>query len=72
MTEDSEQLTVIPKKYEVLRQCRVKYGCDCHGCIQTAPAPPRIIEGSSYSDEMIMDVVLSKYCDLIPMQRYVG
>jgi transposase len=72
MTEDSEQLTVIPKKYEVLRQCRVKYRCNCHGCIQTAPAPPRIIEGSSYSDEMIMDVVLSKYCDLIPVQRYVG
>jgi transposase len=72
MTEDSEQLTVIPKKYEVLRQTRVKYCCDCHGCIQTAPNPPRIIEGSSYSDEMILDVVLSKYCDLIPIQRYVG
>ena len=72
MTEDSEQLTVIPKKYEVLRQCRVKYRCSCHGCIQTAPTPPRIIEGSSYSDEMIMDVALSKYCDLIPIQRYVG
>lgn len=72
MTEDSEQLTVIPKKYEVLRIARVKYRCSCHGCIQTAPAPPRIIEGSSYSDEMIMDVVLSKYCDLIPIQRYVG
>src|SRR5260221_8441876 len=25
MTEDSEQLTVIPKKYEVIRQKRVKY-----------------------------------------------
>lgn len=72
MTEDSEQLTVIPKKYEVLRQCRVKFSCDCHGCIQTAPTPPRIIEGSGYSDEMIMDVALSKYCDLIPIQRYVG
>ena len=72
MTEDSEQLTVIPKKYEVLRQCRVKYRCECHGCIQTAPNPPRIIEGSSYSDEMIVDVVSSKYCDLIPIQRYVG
>jgi transposase len=72
MTEDSEQLTVIPKKYEVLRQCRVKFRCDCHGCIHTAPNPPRVIEGSSYSDEMIMDVVLSKYCDLIPIQRYVG
>ena len=72
MTEESEQLTVIPKKFEIVRQIRVKYRCTCHACITTAPAPPRIIEGSSYSDEMIQDVVLSKYCDLIPIQRYVG
>ena len=26
----------------------------------------------TYSDEMILDVVLSKYCDLIPIERYVG
>ncbi len=72
MREESEQLTVIPKKYEILRQLRVKYRCSCHGSIQTAAAPPRIIEGSSYSDEMIQDVVLSKYCDLIPIERYVA
>jgi transposase len=72
MTEDSEQLTVISKKYEILLQKRVKYRCSCHACIQTAPNPPRIIEGSSYSDEMIQDVVLSKYCDLIPIERYVA
>jgi transposase len=72
MTEDSEQLTVIPKKYEILLQKRVKYRCQCQSCILTAPAPARIIEGSTYSDEMIQDVVLSKYCDLIPMQRYAA
>jgi transposase len=27
--------------------------------------------GSSYSDEMIVDTALSKYCDLIPIERYV-
>lgn len=72
MTEDSEQLTVIPKKYEIILQKRVKYGCSCQGCIITARAPLRIIPGSTYSDEMILDVVLSKYCDLIPMERYVA
>lgn len=71
MTEDSEQLTVIPKKYEILLQKRAKYRCQCQGCITTAPAPARIIEGSTYTDEMILDVALSKYCDLIPMERYV-
>lgn len=71
MTEDSEQLTVIPKKYEIHRQKRVKYACDeCHGNLTTAPAPVRIKEGATYSDEMILDVALSKYCDLIPIERY--
>ena len=73
MTEDSEQLTVIPKKYEIVLQKRKKYRCSCcHGDLQTAPAPVRIMEGSSYSDEMILDVALSKYCDLIPIERYVA
>lgn len=72
MTEDSEQLTVIPKKYEILRILRAKYRCSCQGAILTAPAPGRIIAGSSYSDEMILDVGLSKYCDLIPMERYAA
>lgn len=72
MTEDSEQLTVIPKKYEILRQMRMKYRCTCQGAVLTAPSPPRIIPGSSYSDEMIVDVALSKYCDLIPIERYVA
>lgn len=73
MFEESEQLTVIPKKYEVLRQQRTKYRCEsCHGSIQTAPAPARIKEGSIYSDEMIIDVSLSKYLDLIPIERYAA
>lgn len=72
MTEDSEQLTAIPKKYEILRQMRMKYRCSCQGTVLTVPSPPRIIPGSSYSDEMILDVALSKYCDLIPMERYAA
>ncbi len=72
MTEDSEQLNVIAKKYEIILQKRPKYRCQCQGCIITAPAPVRIIEGSTYSDEMIQDVVLSKYCDLIPIERYAA
>ena len=71
MTEESEQLTVIPKKFEIIRWVRPKFRCSCHACIKTPAVPPRIIEGSSYSDEMIIDVVASKYCDLIPIERYV-
>jgi transposase len=72
MTEDSEYLTVIPKQYIVVQQKRHKYRCEkCHGDLQTAPAPPRIKEGSSYSDEMMVDVALTKFCDLIPIERQV-
>lgn len=71
MFEESEQLNVIPKKFEIIKYLRSKYRCSCQACLTTAPMPPRIIEGSSYSDEMILDVVASKYCDLIPMERYV-
>ena len=71
MFEVSEQLTVIPKKFEIIKYLRTKYRCSCQACIKTAPLPSRIIDGSSYSDDMIIDVVCSKYCDLIPIERYV-
>ena len=71
MTETSEYLTVIPKKYIVVRQHRHKYCCGgCHGSVFTTPNIPRVIPGSSYSDELVVDATLSKYCDLIPMERY--
>ncbi len=72
LTEDSEYLTVIPRRYYVVQQQRVKYRCSsCQEGLVTAPAIPKIKSGSSYSDEMIVDVALSKYCDLIPVERYV-
>lgn len=69
--EESEQLNVIPKKFEIIKWMRPKFRCSCHACIKTPSIPPRIIEGSSYSDDMIIDIVSSKYCDLIPIERYV-
>ncbi len=72
MTEVSEQLTVIPKKYQINRTKREKYSCSkCYGAIETAPIPKKIKEGSLFSDDLIVDVALSKYCDLIPIERYV-
>jgi transposase len=40
--------------------------------MKTAPVPPKIIEGGGYSDEMVIDASLSKYCDLVPMERYAS
>ena len=73
MTENSEFLTVVPAQHIVIRQKRHVYRCGkCHGDMRTAPAPPRITPKSSYSDEMVVDVALSKYCDLIPIERYAA
>jgi len=73
MTEDAEFLTVVPKQFIIVKQLRHVYGCSkCHGSLKTAPAPKRITPGSSMSDEMVIDVALSKYCDLIPIERYAN
>lgn len=73
LTEDSEALSVVPAQYLVIRQKRHTYRCGhCQGSMQTAPNPPKIKEGGSYSDEFIIDVAASKYCDLIPVERYVA
>ncbi|MCX6127433.1 MAG: IS66 family transposase [Proteobacteria bacterium] len=71
MMETSEYLDVIPRQYRIIQQKRLKYRCkSCHSSIVTTPAPDRIIPGSSYSDELIIDSTLTKYCDLVPMERY--
>ena len=69
--ETSEYLTFIPRKYYVVREKRAKYRCKCcQEALVTTPAIPRIVPGGVYSDEMIIDVAMSKYLDLIPVERY--
>ena len=69
--EQSQKLTVIPKKYLITNILRMKYHCQhCHGAIKTAPQLPAVVPRGSYSDAFLIDVVLSKYCDLIPIDRY--
>jgi transposase len=71
MTEDAESIGVKEKQFIVVDQKRAKYRCTkCHGSVVTAPLPPRVAPGGSYSDDVIVDATLSKYCDLIPMERY--
>lgn len=73
MTETTECLSIIPKKFVIKRQIYHKYSCkNCHGSIETAPTLPRIKPGSSYDDDFVIDVAMSKYCDLIPIDRYAS
>jgi transposase len=67
----SESLSALPKKFVIIRYKKRKYHCrECKGGIVTTPSPPRILKGSSYADELIIDASINKYCDLVPMERY--
>ena len=70
--DTSEKLETVPKKYYIIRNKRPKFNCSkCHGAMVNTPALPSIIPTSNYGDSLIIDVALSKYCDLIPIERYV-
>lgn len=68
----TEKLEVIPKRYYIQRNKRPKFNCrNCHGSIVNTPAIPSIVPSSNYGDSFIIDTTLSKFCDLIPIERYV-
>jgi transposase len=69
--EESEQLEVEPAKYFVLVTKREKR--TCAGCkrakIVAAPLPGRIIEKGLVSDGVVIDTIMRKYCDHLPLYR---
>ena len=67
----SEKLEVIPKRYYIVRNKRVVYNCpSCYGEMKNAEAIPSICPSSNYGDSVMIDVSLSKFCDLVPIERY--
>jgi len=69
--EESEQLDVEPIKYFVLvtrREKRACKSCEQRG-VMAAPLPPRIIEKSLVSDQVILDAIISKYSNHCPLYR---
>ena len=69
--DSSEQLDVEPAKYFVTvtkREKRVCKKCEVGG-VAAAPVPPRIIEKSLVSDRLILDTVVAKYSDHLPLYR---
>jgi transposase len=68
--EQSEQLDVESAKYFVLVTKREKRGCRCcQRGVVTAPAPSRIVEKGLVSDRVVIDTVIAKYCDHLPLYR---
>ena len=69
--EESSQLDVEPAKYFVLiskREKRACKSCEEQGVV-SAPLPARIIERCLVSDQIVIDTVVSKYCDHQPLYR---
>jgi len=72
--DTSKRLDKVPAKVTVIVTRRPKYACrtcertgadEVAGIIQ-APAPPRLIEGGLPTERLVVDVVLSKYAELVP------
>jgi transposase len=69
--ETSEQLDVEPAKYFVRvtkREKRACKACEEQG-VQSAPLPARIIDKGLASDRVVIDTVVSKYADHVPLYR---
>ncbi len=69
--EESEQLDVEPAQYFVLVTKREKRACTVckEGGVVTAAVPARIIDKSLASDRVIIDTVVAKYSDHVPLYR---
>ena len=69
--EESEQLDVEPAKYFVLVTKREKRACQScgEGGVTAAPVPARIIEKGLVSDRVVIDTVVAKYADHLPLYR---
>jgi len=69
--ETAEQLDVEPAKYFVRVTKREKRACPhCpEQGVACAPLPPRIIEKSLASDRLIIETIVNKYADYVPLYR---
>src|SRR6266446_7249883 len=68
-TEDSEEITVIERRFAILKHQRKKYRCACNGCIDTAPGPVKLQPASRYSTAFAVEVAVNKYLDHLPLER---
>jgi transposase len=68
--EQSEQLDVEPARYFVVVTRREKRACrTCAEGVSAAPLPVRIIDKSLVSDRVVIDTIVNKYSDHLPLYR---
>jgi transposase len=66
----TEQLDMAPAQLRVRVTRRPRYACRaCEGAVVVAPAPERPIDGGMPTEALIAHVVVSKFCDSLPLYR---
>ena len=65
----SEMLEYVPASFVVIRQVRTKLSCTKCDCIVQAEAPSRPIARGSAGPGLLAHVLVSKYCDHLPLYR---
>jgi transposase len=65
----SEMLDWVPARLRVIRIRRLKYSCRACGSIHQAPAPERPIAKGLGTPGLLAHVLVSKYCDHLPLYR---
>jgi len=69
--DESEQLDVEPARYFVRVTKREKRACRCcqGGTVTMPPVAPRIVEKGLASDRVVVETVVAKYSDHLPLYR---
>ena len=68
--EKSEQLEIIQPKVQVIETIRLKYACKhCEETIKTAELPLHVIPKSIATPGLLAHIIVSKYCDHLPLYR---
>lgn len=65
----SEQLEYVPARFKVIRHVRPKFACACCDRITQATAPSRPITRGMAGPALLAQVLVSKYCDHLPLYR---
>jgi transposase len=66
----TEMLDLVPAQLRVKVVCRPRYGCrGCEGAVVQAPAPERPIDGGMATEALVAHIVVSKFCDALPLHR---
>ena len=75
--EESKKLDLIPAQFRVIHHIRPKYACPAcegredpeHPAVRIATPPPQIIPKGIPTAGLLAFIIVSKFCDAIPLYR---